>query len=132
VKKILSATKIYVSESKLPDGGRGVFAESAICSGEIIERCPIIEIPEGDLASLGESVLVNYFYFFGKNKEVMLIALGFGSIYNHTYTPNARYKIKPKEQVIEFMAVKNIKKNEEITVNYVPDNPQNLPLWFED
>ena len=62
----------------------------------------------------------------------MAIALGFGSIYNHSYEPNATYKIKPKEKIIEFVAIKNIEKNNEITVNYNFGNPKDkTPLWFE-
>jgi uncharacterized protein len=128
---ILSSNNIYIAQSKIPQGGRGVFARTKITEGETIERCPIIEIPKGDRASLRESILVTYFYFFGKSKERVLLALGFGSIYNHSYTPNAAYKIKPKEKTIEFICIKNIHKDEEITVNYVQGTPHHDPLWFE-
>src|SRR5260221_8402603 len=109
----------------MPDAGRGVFARIAIKKGEIIETCPVIVIPEHDIASLSEGILLTYFYFFGKDKERMVLALGFGSIYNHTYTPNARYKENEKEMTISFIALKNIKKDEEITVNYVQGRPKN-------
>lgn len=131
MKKVLSSNKIYISQSRIPEADRGVFANIGIKLGEVIERCPIIELPEHDLASLGESILVTYFYFFGEKKERALVALGFGSIYNHTYEPNAVYKIKPKEKIIEFIAIKNIKKDEEITVNYIQGNHKRTPLWFE-
>ncbi len=115
----------------MPDAGRGVFAQVAIKKGELIEKCPVLEIPEHDMASLSESILVTYFYFFGKNKERMVVALGFGSLYNHTYTPNATYKGNEKEQTIDFIALKDIKKDEEITVNYVQGKQKNKhPLWF--
>lgn len=130
--KILSSNKIYISQSKIPNSNRGVFANVDIKIGETIENCPIIEIPKHDLASLGESFLINYFYFFGKKKEKLLVALGFGSIYNHNYMPNAIYKIKPKEKIIEFISTKKIKKDEEITINYNQKNPNSAPLWFEE
>ncbi len=132
MKKILFSNKIYTAQSKIPKAGRGVFADADIKIGEVIERCPIIEIPQDDLASLGESILVTYFYFFGKKKERLLVALGFGSLYNHQYVPNATYKIKPKKKIIEFISLKNIKKDEEITVNYNQGDRKNAPLWFEE
>jgi LPXTG-site transpeptidase (sortase) family protein len=42
--------------------------------------------------------------------------LGFGSIYNHTYEPNAKYRIRQKENTIEFIALKDIKKDDIVYV----------------
>lgn len=123
--------RLYVSESKIPSAGRGVFAGGAIKKGEKIEVCPFIEIPENETEAIEQSTLINYVYFFGEKKEQMLLALGLGSIYNHSNTPNALYEIKPEEKVIEFRALKDIKKGEEIVVNYKQDSPDSLPLWFE-
>ena len=111
--------------------GRGVFARVAIKKGEIIESCPVIEIPKYDTSSR-ESILVTYIYYLGKNKERPMLALGFGSIYNHSYQPNAQYKERYKEKVIDYIAIKEIKKDEEITVNYSQGNNQDKsPLWFK-
>lgn len=129
--KILATNKIYISESKIPNAGRGVFASTNIKNGEVIEQCPFIEIPKEELESIEQSIFINYVYFFGHKKEKMLIPLGFGAIYNHNYTPNAVYEIKPKDRVIEFVAKKDIKKDEEITVNYIQGNNKKVPLWFE-
>jgi uncharacterized protein len=91
----------------------------------------VIPIPEHDMAGLSESILVTYFYFFGKKKERMVVALGFGSIYNHTDTPNATYKGQEKDQTIEYYALRDIKEDEEITVNYVQGKKKKkFPLWF--
>jgi len=132
--KLLASDKIYISKSRIPNADRGVFARRDIKKGEIIERCPIIEVSKNDTSNLKESVLVTYFFYFGKNKERIAVALGFGSIYNHSYKPNAIYKIKQKEKVIDFIALDDIKKNDEITFNYYnsskPRGNKN-PLWFE-
>jgi SET domain-containing protein len=126
--KLSTSDKIYVSTSKIKGAGRGVFAAKDIKKGTLIERCPIIEIPKNDLSNVNESFLVTYFFYFGKNKNRVGLALGFGSIYNHSYSPNAAYKIKSKEKIIEFVATKNINAGEEITFNYNPHNK--TPLWF--
>ncbi|HUQ84861.1 MAG TPA: SET domain-containing protein-lysine N-methyltransferase [Candidatus Limnocylindrales bacterium] len=130
--KLKTSDKIYVAESKIPDSGRGVFARIGIKKNEVIESCPVIEVPPHDVANLSESVLVTYFYYLGKNKERVLITLGFGAIYNHTYTPNAMYEERLNAGLIDFVALKDISKDEEITVNYNSENSGNKnPLWFE-
>ena len=132
MKKLLASGQIYIGQSKIPNAGRGVFARGDIKKGEVIERCPVILVSRADTSNLKESILVTYFFYFGKSKEKLAIALGFGSIYDHSYEPNATYKVKPREKVIEFTAIKDIKKDEEITVNYNFGNPKNKsPLWFE-
>jgi SET domain-containing protein len=132
MQKLPASNKIYISQSKMPTAGRGVFAGVDIKKGEIIERCPVIEVPKNDTSNLKESILVTYFFYFGRSKERLAIALGFGSIYDHSYKPNAIYKIKDKEGLIKFIALKNIKKDEEITFNYNHGNPKDkTPLWFD-
>ena len=133
-KKLLTSSKVYISKSRIPNAGRGVFARRDIKKDEIIESCPIIEVPKHDMSNLKENVLVTYFFYFGKKKERLAIALGFGSIYNHSDKPNTTFKIKSREKIIDFVALGDIKKDEEITFNY--HNSRNLkekksPLWFE-
>lgn len=132
--KLPASRNVYVGKSRILNAGRGVYAKCDIKKGEIIERSPIIEISQHDKSNLKESILVTYFFYFGKKKERLAIALGFGSIYNHSDKPNITYKIKPKEELIEFIALDDIKKDDELTFNY--HNSSNLrgkkrPLWFE-
>lgn len=130
--KLISSDKIYVSLSGIANAGRGVYARTDIKKGELIERCPVIEVPKGDVSNLTESILITYFYYLGEKKERVFITLGFGSIYNHTYIPNAAYKQQLADKIINFVAIKDIKKGEEITVNYNTGIPKNqTPLWFE-
>jgi hypothetical protein len=131
--KLLPPKKVYIGLSRINHAGRGVFAGSDIKKGEVIERCPVILVPRHDTSNLNESILVTYFFYFGKDKETLVVALGFGSIYNHSYVSNATYKPLIKEKLIEFRAIKDIKKDEEITVNYNFGSPEDKrPLWFKD
>ena len=129
MKKIFGSDKVYVMESKITGAGRGVFAGRDIKKGELIEKCPIIEVPAGDMVKLNQSVLVAYFFYYGEDQS--LVALGFGSIYNHSYEPNAKYEIKSEEMVIDFVASGDIKKDDEIMVNYKGESGSKNPLWFE-
>ena len=67
-------------------------------------------------------MLYDYCYFFGKK---VAIALGFGSLYNHSKKPNAEWEIKKSSHTIVFRAIKNIRKGKEITIDY------GIPLWFK-
>lgn len=134
MKKLLTSNYIYISESKIPTAGRGVFARREIKKGETIESCPMIEVAKNDTANLNESLLSTYFFYFGKNKERLAIILGFGSVYNHSRKPNATFAIRPKEKIIYFAALKDIKKDDEITFDYYHNSNKNnrkKPLWFE-
>lgn len=132
--KLLTSDKIYIGKSKIPNADRGVFAKRNIKKDEIVETCPIVEVPKHDMANLKESILVAYFFYFGKNKEKLALSLGFGSIYNHSESPNIAYKIKSKEKIMEFAALVNIKKDKELTFNYSghkSSKSKKRPLWFE-
>ena len=134
MKNILASNNVYISKSRILNAGRGVFARRDIKKDEIIERCPVIEVPKYDTSNLRESILVTYFFYFGRNKERSAIALGFGSISNHTYKRNARFKIKQKDMIIDFVALNDIKKDDEITFNYYnrsKPKDKKSPLWFE-
>ena len=60
--------------------------------------------------------------------QVAAIALGYGSLYNHSPLPCARYLKIFGADTVEFAAVRDIDSGREITVDYT-DNGRN-PLWF--
>lgn len=130
--KNIPSEKIFTKKSKIKNAGRGVYAKVDIKKGEIIEKCPMLIIPKGEIKDIVGNTLATYLFSFGKKKENLALALGFGSIYNHSYSPNAAYKIKPKDEIIDFVALEDIKKGSEILINYIHDNPEkNGTLWFE-
>ncbi len=112
--------------------GRGVLSTKKIERGCLIERCPILEIPAGELPELDKTMLNNYYFCWGKDNKSGAVALGLGSIYNHSYTPNAVYVPDLEEQVINFVAIKTILSNVEITINYNGSPNDDSPLWGKD
>ena len=108
--------------------GRGIFSTRAIKKDELIEETPVIIIPKIEWDRMRESILLNYIFHWGENKA---LALGYGSLYNHSYTPNARYARNIENNSIEFYAREDIQEGEEITVNYNGDPEDRSPLWFE-
>lgn len=132
--RLLPSTKIYLSDSHIPHSGRGVFAREEIKKGELIECCPIILLPENHVPFIRKTELHNYYFMWGDDevRHKAGICLGFGSLYNHSYKPNATYKKLLTEKLIEFVALQDIKIDEEITVNYNHGNPDDTsPLWMK-
>ena len=103
---------------KVPRKGRGVFARVDIAKGTVIERAPVIELPSLDVFNPArDTKLASYVFKWDRDKDTVAIALGYGSLYNHSYRPNARfYDDGGLTQVFE--AIRDIGAGEEITVNY--------------
>lgn len=108
--------------------GRGIFADRYIKKGELIEEAPVIIIPKQEWKQMRKSVLLNYVFRWGKEKA---IALGYGSLFNHSFTPNAKYITNIKNQTIDFYARQDIQKEEEILVNYNGDPSDQSTVWFD-
>lgn len=110
----MSNDQIYIAES--PISGRGVFANQRFETNEVIEFCPMLILPEKDVSLIDQTQLWNY-YFIWNEKEIAL-ALGFGSLYNHSDTPNAQQERFIEEKIMAIKAMKTIKQGEEILINY--------------
>lgn len=108
--------KISIGTSKILKGIRCVVATADIQKGESIELCPVILIPKKDWKLITKTVFNFYDYDWDKNYTAL--ALGFGSIYNHSHSANAKYQCHFETKIMEYVAVKKIKKGEEIFVNY--------------
>lgn len=108
------SNKIYVDDS--PVHGRGVFAAEKIKSGEILEECHYIKVPE-DIQY--PQILSDHFFSWPKGESGLVICLGFGSIFNHSDNLyNADWETDTKKNKIIFFATRNIEVGEEIFTNY--------------
>jgi SET domain-containing protein len=107
-----------------------VFASRKIYRGEMIERSPVIVIPGNQWETMDETILSNYVFDWGEKEEHAAVALGYVSIYNHSYTPNAELTECLDEYVIEVSALRDIDVGEEIFVNYNGDPADREKLWF--
>jgi len=121
---------IYFAPSE--KGGRGVFSAIYISEGTLIEVCPMIVLPEEDFQKIHDSTLHDYYFLWGDEENQCAIALGFGSLYNHDYEPNARYFVDPEEETMEIYAIREIFPGDEITVTYNGHPDDKSLVWFED
>lgn len=120
---------LYVTESPL--GGRGVFTALPIPKGSVIEICPVIAMPIAEKALLDNTALYDYYFIWGDEDDQCAIVLGYGSLYNHAYEPNAQYAPDYAGNTLDFYALRDIEAGEEITVNYNGDPKEHTELWFE-
>ena len=110
--------------------GRAMFASRKFVKGELIERAPIVAIDEKKWPSAAKTILSDYAFDWGEKDEHAAIALGYISIYNHSYSPNAQLEQMLDELMMEIVAIKDIEPGEEITINYNGDPAKQDPLWF--
>ncbi len=109
--------------------GRGVFAREFIPAGTVFERAPVLVMPAGEvLGTEDDTVLSHYLFEWGKG--TVALALGYGSLYNHSYSPNARYEDEGR-QVKLYIAVRDIQAGEEVTINYNGSAEASDPVWFD-
>jgi SET domain-containing protein len=109
--------------------GAGVFCVDNILKDEIIEICQLIILNEKDTQIIDNTFLYNYYFSWEKNGSA--ICLGSGSLYNHSIEPNAKYIKEFDDNKITFIAIKDIKKGEEVLVNYNGNPNSNKKVWFE-
>lgn len=131
----LNPPYVYVKDTGTQKG-RGVFAARPFVAGEVVEECPVIlfrkpyevlhkelktvvfhwEVPEGSAAT-------------------QALALGYGSLYNHSNPSNMRYETDREALVMRFIAVRDIAPDEELTINYNADGGAHVSAdewWFEE
>lgn len=122
------APSLFISSSDLDR--RGVFTAEPIAADSLLEICPVIVLPEEDLPHIDETELHDYYFMWGEDEKKCGIVLGYGSLYNHSFSPNAEYRANYQNGTLNFYALRDIAAGEEITVNYNGDPGDDSPLWF--
>ena len=109
--------------------GTGVFANRRFEPDDVIERCPVLTLSGPDADAVVDTVLGNYVYEW---EHGYALALGFGSLYNHSHQPSARYEMDYDNDEIHVVARRRIRRGEEITISYNGDADDQAPVWFEE
>src|SRR5690606_19306476 len=103
-----------------------------IKAGDLIERAPVIVIPPEDRDRADKTIAFTYVFMWehGTTEEDLYrhtgragVALGYISLCNHSYTPNADFIRHIDDFVIDLVALKHIRKGEEILIDY------QMTLW---
>jgi hypothetical protein len=122
---------LFITVKDSPGKGRGVFAQRNFKKGEVVETCPVIVLPAEEIDSLELTQLYNYYFAWGPDSKDAAIVLGYGSLYNHSYNPNARYCKDFENNLLRYICIRDIQEDEEITINYNCDPEDKSPVWFD-
>ena len=123
--------KEYLILKPVLNKGRGVFTTQKIVKNTVIENAPVIVMSAEDRKILDKTLLHDYIFEWGINKDKCCMALGLVPIYNHSYQSNCEYFMDFENESIEVKTTREIEKGEELTINYNGDWDDGKKVWFE-
>jgi uncharacterized protein len=122
--------KPYLQLYQSPTAGRGVFTKKAIAADTVIEVSPVIVMSAADRVHLDKTLLHDYIFEWGDDKDKCCMALGFIPMYNHSYKSNCEYFMDYEEDMIFVKTARAIKAGEELTINYNGEWNDEKKVWF--
>ena len=111
--------------------GKGVFTKEAIEKGSIVEIAPVIVMEKEDRRILDQTLLHDYIFEWGQDKHQCCVALGYVSMYNHSYQANCEYEMDYEKELMTIKSVQYIPPGEELFINYNGDWNNKKPVWFK-
>jgi len=116
--KVLIQHKTETRKSSIH--GYGVFAKENIKKGDIIEECHFMSVHPLMINLMKRWSIFRYIFHYPKNLpgEELVWPFGNGCVYNSSPTPNADWDTNTINRLFMFIAIKDIKKGEEIFTNY--------------
>ena len=127
--RMIPIPHVYTAETRTPLG-RGVFAGRDFEPGETVEAAPVVLL---DLKTQPFPAAVRRLAF-NWSKTHVALALGFGSLYNHSDQPNLFFTRDTSGLTITFKATREIQAGEQLTISYDYLGPGKNPReqsWFE-
>ena len=111
--------------------GRGVFTYDAIEPDTLIEVAPVIVMDKKDREHLDKTLLHDYIFEWGEEKDKCCMALGLIPIYNHSYKSNCQYFMDFDEEIIFIKTVTAVEPGAELTINYNHNWNDETKVWFD-
>lgn len=125
----------YISEvifvARTSNRGRGVFAREELKPDTVIEIAPVIVMGKKDRMLLDQTLLHDYIFEWGENRQQCCMALGYVPLYNHSSLSNCEYEMNFRKQIILVRTVRTVAAGEELFVNYHGDWNSDKPVWFD-
>lgn len=120
---------LYIKRTKKK--GRGVFTSKELRKGTTIEVSPVIVMSNKDRKLIDETLLHDYIFEWGGQKKQCCMAVGYVSMYNHSYESNCEYEMDYNEETISIITMRSIKAGEELSINYNGSYNNDEPVWFD-
>lgn len=115
---------------RVPGKGRGIVSTRSLARGEVLDSAPVVVIPARQWALVGQTVLSAFCFIWDDDTGSVAIALGLGSLFNHSYAPNVWCDKDMRGRLIVFQALRDIAAGEELTINYNGDVDCRDPVGF--
>lgn len=123
--------KPYLFVAMTAEKGRAVFTRERIPANTLIEIAQVIVMPKTDRDYLDKTLLHDYIFEWGKQKDQCCMALGLVPIYNHSYKSNCEYFMDFEDNLILVKTVRAVENGEELTINYNGDWNDSKKIWFD-
>jgi SET domain-containing protein len=120
---------LYIAPTDTMD--RGVFTSEDIEKDTIIEVAPVIVMSGEERKLIDQTLLHDYIFEWGLQSKQCCLALGYVSMYNHSYKSNCEYEMDFNYLQIRIRTVRFIKSGEELLINYNGAWNDSKPLWFD-
>ncbi len=133
---LIQPAAVYVKDTGTPRG-RGVFAGRAFKQDDVVEACPVVTfvpLPGRRLPQDLKRIVFGWGKLVGLPYPRPAIALGYGSMYNHSNPAGLRCVADPANSILRFVAIRDIDADEELTINYnsIATGMSTDDVWFEN
>jgi SET domain-containing protein len=106
--------------------GRGLFATHDIPPRTLLHVAPCLKIERPEYQDYMKHTILEH-YLFNTSSGCKMLALGDGSLFNHSRQPSVDYRVDGKDEVIRYSSGHApIQKGEELCIYYGAN------LWFDD
>mgnify|MGYP006195282845 FL=1 len=120
---------LFIAETE--EKGRAVFTNEALEAGTLIETAPVIVMTGEEHKLIDQTRLHDYNFVWGDANDQCAMALGWISMYNHSYSSNAEYYMDFETEQMFVKTVRPIAEAEEITINYNGTWNDETKDWFD-
>jgi uncharacterized protein len=136
---VRSASLVRVGPS--PKHGLGAFATEDTPAGTVVHVAPVMLMSEDDVETLETTPLRGLVYGWDEDLGTSVLALGYGSLFNHDPDPNCVYHRVDADDVdaesgyvlgydaLLYSTLRDVVAGEEFTIDYSGGDPS--ILWFE-
>lgn len=115
----------------VPDKGRGVYTAEDLAKDTVVEVSPVIVMTKDERILLDKTTLHDYIFEWGPQRNHCCVALGYVSVYNHSYSSNCVYEMDYDYDTITIKTVRSVGAGEELTINYNGTWNNKKKVWFD-
>lgn len=103
--------------------GRGLYATRTITPGTFIEVAELLVLSPEDTIRVNQTDLKYYTFVYDKVTGQDCLVLGDGEIFNHSDTPNVRYRLQSigDRMRMAFVSTRTILEGEQLFIDYSAD-----------